>query len=72
MDWISIKDQVPEDGAIVITYFGELNNPIEIARYKNLKGTEDEVFGHNCFINKSGWLTDDVTHWMPLPDPPKV
>lgn len=71
MDWIKIEDQVPEDGQVVITYFEELNNKIEISTYKNLVGTEDEMFGHNMFYNKSGWLTDDVTHWMPLPDPPK-
>lgn len=71
MDWIKIEDQVPEDGQVVITYFDLLNNKIEIAIYKNLVGTEDKMFGHNLFYNKSGWLTDDVTHWMPLPDPPK-
>jgi len=71
MDWIKIEDQTPEDGQVVLTYFKELNNPIEISVYKNLVGTDDEIFGHNCFSNKSGWLTDDVTHWMPLPDPPK-
>ena len=70
MDWIKIEDQLPEDGAQVIIYF-------EVAKYKNLKGTEDEIFGHNMFYNKSGWLTDDVTHWMPevegmpLPKRPK-
>ena len=69
MDWIKIEDQLPEDGSRVITYFEHTG--VEISMYKNLKGTEDEMFGHNLFYNKSGWLTDDVTHWMPLPEPPK-
>jgi len=69
MNWIKIEDQLPEDGARVITYF-EFSG-VEIAIYKNLEGTEDEMFGSNLFYNKSGWLTDDVTHWMPLPEPPK-
>lgn len=75
MDWIKIEDQVPEDGATVITYFEHTG--IEISHYKNLVGTEDEIFGHNMFYNKSGWLTDDVTHWMPynegdqLPESPE-
>jgi len=72
MDWINIEDQVPEDGQLVLTYFDILDNKIEISRYKNLLGTEDEIFGHNMFHNRSGWLTDDVTHWMPLPEPPKL
>jgi len=71
MDWIKIEDQVPEDGQVVLTYFKDLNNKIEIATYKNLVGTEDEIFGHNMFHNRNGWLTDDVTDWMPLPNPPK-
>lgn len=69
MNWIKIEDQLPKDGDRVITYF-ELTG-IEISTYKNLAGTEDEVFGHNLFFNKSGFLTDDVTHWMPLPKIPK-
>lgn len=71
MKWINIEDQTPEDGQVVITYFGVLNNPIEISTYKDLRGTDDEQFGRNMFHNKNGWLTDDVTHWMPLPDPPE-
>jgi len=73
MDWINIEDQMPKDDQKVITYCDMLdNNKIEIAIYKNLVGTEDEKFGHNMFYNKSGWLTDDVTHWMPLPEAPKL
>jgi hypothetical protein len=73
MDWIDINERTPEDGQKVLTYFKELdNNPIEIASYKNLEGTEDEIFGKNLFYNKNGYLTDDVTHWMPLPEPPDV
>ncbi len=68
MDWIKIEDQTPKDGDKVITYFEHTG--IEIAIYKDLEGTEDEIFGKNLFFNKNGWLTDDVTHWMPLPDIP--
>lgn len=67
MAWIEIEDQVPEDGQVVIIYFEHTG--VEVATYKNLVGTEDEIFGHNLFYNKSGFLTDDVTHWMPCKDP---
>ena len=70
MDWIKIEDQLPEDGQQVIIYFEHTG--VEVAKYKNLKGTEDEIFGHNMFYNNSGWLTDDVTHWIPLPDRPSL
>lgn len=77
MNWIKIEDedQVPDDGDKVVTFFEHTG--VEIATYKNLKGTKDEIFGHNLFYNKSGFLTDDVTHWMPytdgmtLPEAPK-
>lgn len=67
--WIKIEDQLPKDGERVITYFEHTG--IEISTYKNLVGGKDEVFGDNMFHNHSGWLTDDVTHWMPLPEIPK-
>lgn len=67
--WISVEDRLPEDGQQVLTFF-EITG-VEIAKYQNLKGTKDEIFGHNCFYNGKGYLTDDVTHWMPLPKPPK-
>jgi hypothetical protein len=25
------------------------------------------MFGAHCFSSRAGFLTDDVTHWMPLP-----
>jgi len=70
MEWIKIEDAQPKDGDIVFTYF-EFSG-VEIAKYSNLKGTKNEISGWNCFSNKSGFLTDDVTHWMavPLPKPP--
>ena len=70
MDWINIRNQQPKDGARVLTYFKDFIG-IEIATYCNLRGTKDEVFGLDCFHNKSGFLTDDVTHWMSLPEPPE-
>jgi hypothetical protein len=75
--WIDINEKRPKDGQKVYTFFDFVG--IEISEYKNLKGTEDEMFGHNLFFNKKGFLTDDVTQWMPiendtapLPKPPPL
>ena len=67
-NWIKIEDAQPEDGDIVFTYF-EFTR-VEIAKYSKLK---DYKSGGHMFSNKSGFLTDDVTHWMPvsLPKPPE-
>ena len=61
MDWINIKDKLPEEGQKVIYYFKETGISIG---YYSCKG------GCDCFYSHDGWLCDDVTHWMPLPKPP--
>lgn len=58
--WISVKERLPEAGEDVLAYLGE------------------GIFGI-CWLLKDGyWETrdsflypDDVTHWQPLPEPPK-
>ena len=57
-NWISVKDRLPEEGENVLTYGAR---PFY------------DVFYINRLINKESgeWLYDGVTHWMPLPEPPK-
>lgn len=62
MDWISVKDRMPEDDATYLVY-GRNGYGIVFAVY----------------YGDGEWLTCDdltnitrfVTHWMPLPEPPK-
>ncbi len=59
--WISVKDRLPETDCDVLAYrvgAGGLPSWIEIARCFTDQRTRQWV-GH-------------VTHWMPLPEPPKV
>jgi len=64
MKWLSIKDHVPEPGQKVLYYFKPLG--MFIGTYTKA----DPEYGKHCFSGKSGWLIDDVTHWMPLPKEP--
>lgn len=61
-EWISVKDRLPEDNTDVLVYHGSL---ISIYSY----------MGHNEWEDDYGYFsrTDDdgITHWMPLPEPPK-
>lgn len=60
--WISVTDRLPTEGQRVIYYFEIVG--IHIGKYK--KGED----GTNIFWGPSGYLGDDVTHWMPLPPTP--
>lgn len=60
--WISVKDRMPEEEQRVLYYFAPVG--MHTGRYKK---TEHG----NVFYGAAGWLTDDVTHWMPLPELPK-
>ena len=65
--WISCSDRMPEDtkmllafsqGEIVAAYWNWVVNPIDYKKYRAL-------------TYLSGNIMDDVTHWMPLPEPPQ-
>ncbi|HAM4174612.1 DUF551 domain-containing protein [Escherichia coli] len=63
--WISCSERMPEDtkmllafsqGEIVAAYWNWVVNPIDYKKYR-------------AFTYLSGYILDDVTHWMPLPEP---
>lgn len=59
--WRSVEDRFPEPGQGVLYYFEFVGTwP---GKYHG--DGESNVFG-----GPAGFLTDDVTHWMPLPVPP--
>ena len=57
-EWISVKDRLPEKDEIVIICTDE--NFIYAG----------ELIGDTWFLDNDSW-TATVTHWMPLPEPPK-
>lgn len=59
--WISVKDRLPEHGFVLV--WCAYTHSVEIAKYKgSLWRTQERRYALN-----SSW----VTHWMPLPEPPK-
>ena len=59
-EWISVKDRLPEESGGYLAYCWEYDG-ICVLYYEVLK-------------TKGKWRTkwkDDITHWMPLPQPPK-
>lgn len=68
--WISCKDKMPEDNtSVLFVYVSE--NGIKSVHY----GYHQTVRGLGSSWGKisGGWryCNDDVTHWMPIPEPPK-
>ncbi len=62
-DWISVEDRTPDIGIekLLVTYSSSAGRTVEMARYVN---------GHLvlfAFEHPDGI----ITHWMPLPEPPK-
>ena len=57
-EWISVKNRLPEDGETVT-----------ICTEKGFVYA-GELIGDTWFLDNDSW-TANVTHWMPLPQPPK-
>lgn len=69
MEWISVKDRMPEDG------LSENQRQIKVLvaiKAKNGYTVRSQVRG-KLFSDCWDWKysAGDVTHWMPLPAPPK-
>ena len=78
-EWISIKDRLPEDsGYYLVVHRDKYNGSISIAFDMYVKCNVGEWWESEfaCDITKQfRWATrlqeQEVTHWMPLSQPPK-
>ena len=61
-EWISVKDKLPDDDTIVLVYAPQSGEP---ARPGYHHGDEWRWETSDC-------IEYDVTHWMPMPEPPEV
>ena len=66
MNWISVKDYIPELMKDVLVYDARNKNMAVGSLWKK----EDDSY---FWKDSSGWMLTigEVTHWMPLPEPPK-
>lgn len=61
--WISVKERLPENGQKVIaTFKNEGGVIVDQARYSN---------GEFDFASWAYVWHENITHWMPMPEPPK-
>ena len=59
MDWIKVSDRLPEEEQYVLYY---------CANYEKIDKTQ---FYYGFFLGVSTAF-HNITHWMPLPKPPKI
>lgn len=63
MEWISVEERLPEKGRVVLVYISDRKSIMLTHFFDDFSlvrvGMESGFSGHG------------VTHWMPLPEPPK-
>lgn len=71
-EWISVEERLPEcenvaetEALLFITRAGM----VEAGYFGRGSVWRDVYFRH--YRNSVGWDVSDVTHWMPMPEPPK-
>lgn len=57
MEWISVEDKLPEESADYLVWV----NNFDCEPYIRIEG----------YLGDFGFTRKTITHWMPLPDPPK-
>lgn len=63
MNWISVKDRLPEEGVYVLTYL----NRDKIYKLNYIIQCDKPIWA--CILERDEYK---VTHWMPLPYPPTI
>ena len=72
MNWISVQERMPDDGERVLVYIPNAfnNHKVTVRQYHvNYARTELDwwIGGYQNYRVEHGY----VTHWAPLPEPPK-
>lgn len=77
MEWVSVKDKLPENDEDVLVYHLE-DDHITVGYFESENVSYYIQSDGSKFYTYSGWETEipwaqkgEVTHWMPLPDKPK-
>jgi hypothetical protein len=66
-EWISVEDRLPDKGQEVLAYRGDFNGDMmNTYTYLGRKNWEDD-YGY-----RGSTVHEGITHWMPLPEPPKM
>ncbi len=69
MNWISTKDELPEIGSEVNVYTrqGKVTSLCRLIRHEGAT----TYYWDNHYGGSNVHVQDEITHWKPLPEPPK-
>lgn len=74
--WVSVKDRMPKSGDTVLVLWDDRylynGNEIHNRRIQTAICCNEDI-DTKCFVADDTYYTEviNVTHWMPLPEPPK-
>ena len=69
MNWINVKDKLPECGTYVLVCCTmKVTSKIDYVNAVTMAFVCEEEF---VDVELDEVITEGVTHWMPLPEPPK-
>ena len=69
-EWVSVEDRLPKDCTNVLFFYHIGSNGQKGIGY----GFINKKMWHVSYLNNALWFKgsdNPVTHWMPLPEPPK-
>lgn len=66
MEWISVKDRLPEEGVLVLRYGNDVKK-FDVDYIITFDHPHEPYIWARLLVDE--YLK--VTHWMPLPEPPK-
>ena len=64
--WVSVKDRLPEEQKEVLIYLPEYDS-VEMAALFEIPSLNLKEWAQN----EDAYMLNEVSHWMPLPEPPK-
>ena len=70
-DWISVEERLPYPNKDVLVFRPNMAMQILVDSYEAYYGEDEEWHEGWCRYGKDGYGNNLITHWMPLPEPPK-
>jgi hypothetical protein len=74
MEWISVKDRLPEHRKDCLKHFDDISNYYLVCRNEGVEAVMEARFIAGKFITErygKEYEFTNPTHWRPLPEPPK-